>query len=661
MRLIQYFVVLLNFRPFIYLFKPIYDLGLKCLLNSLSKRDGVYSVFGYGSFFEGRCLYGVSDIDFVLVLRKGISRSSPEFSEVALSYNRVRRCFPFLQHWYELDENLILLSEIYSRETLPESIRLRIKQGHLHLLQGTNVFEELGTEDVTPNEVITEVDNLLRLVLMKEDRHVRNLLFWKKNFQKLFALGEKVGLNHPRKESRDEQELGFMGSRDAVLFFRRGRPNELFGIFLKFSQEIFRTVQESEEKTCITFDNRYQGGRAAEVSAKDTIGQSESLKTISRLKETSLSTLPSSLVGIAPQRDYFPMDKVVNVIRIEDSHYETIRRLKSIVEESKDGNESFLIHAGDLLLIMTKYPSYVDIVPLDPLTSANIYTRVFQGKHSCEMPTSIYEEQQAKAENMFAIQAQLYRENDGWINRLPFPCLYVEDDLTVIQDALHRMRLFLLHSEGFDVGSFHILAEYLRLEHPNCREFLDDLSEYYRYLNGEREASDSANNLYHCLHQFMVQMLSGIKDISIDDHRKHLGITVGIITRDRAGDLKEALESLTHQIRLPDEVVIVDNGSSDDTRFVINEYQERLPIRSYFLEEASIPVARNMVIKNARQEVVSFTDDDCIVDPGWLVSVERGFLRAGNIGIVGGWVKHAADSEESIVDSYYRIFHHNKP
>lgn len=102
MRLIQYIVVLLNFSPFTRLFRCVYDLGLKCLLNSLARRDGVYSVFGYGSFFERRCLYGVSDIDLVLVMKKGVSRSSAEYNEVALLYNRVRRFFPF----YSIGMNL---------------------------------------------------------------------------------------------------------------------------------------------------------------------------------------------------------------------------------------------------------------------------------------------------------------------------------------------------------------------------------------------------------------------------------------------------------------------------------------------------------------------------------------------------------------------------
>ena len=100
------------------------------------------------------------------------------------------------------------------------------------------------------------------------------------------------------------------------------------------------------------------------------------------------------------------------------------------------------------------------------------------------------------------------------------------------------------------------------------------------------------------------------------------------------------LSSLTNQIRPADEVLIVDNGSTDQTRKVVESFENKLPISYYFLPEASIPRARNLVLEKAKNEIIAFTDDDCIVDPGWLDAVERGFLRADNIGMVGGWVKH---------------------
>ena len=86
-----------------------------------------------------------------------------------------------------------------------------------------------------------------------------------------------------------------------------------------------------------------------------------------------------------------------------------------------------------------------------------------------------------------------------------------------------------------------------------------------------------------------------------------------------------------------------------------------MPIRLQFLSEPNIPKARNLVIESTSNEIISFIDDDCISEPGWLAAVERGFLRAENIGIVGGWVRHEPAPRRSSVDNYYQTFHHTKP
>jgi len=107
-------------------------------------------------------------------------------------------------------------------------------------------------------------------------------------------------------------------------------------------------------------------------------------------------------------------------------------------------------------------------------------------------------------------------------------------------------------------------------------------------------------------------------------------------------------------------VLVIDNGSSDRTQEVLKQFGGRLPIRCEFLRRADIPAARNMVIENAANDIISFIDDDCISEPGWLAAVERGFLRADNVGIVGGWVHHQPAAHRSAVDDYYRTFHHVK-
>jgi len=187
------------------------------------------------------------------------------------------------------------------------------------------------------------------------------------------------------------------------------------------------------------------------------------------------------------------------------------------------------------------------------------------------------------------------------------------------------------------------------------------LLEEFRYHRGEIAERPAAPNLFRCLHQFMFQVATGTAPLALADHEQGLGITVGIITRNRAADLRAALASLEGLRRRPDEVVVVDNGSTDGTRTVIESFADRLPIRYVLVPEPSIPRARNAVIEHARHEVIAFTDDDCAVGREWLTAVERGFMRARNVGIVGGWVLHWPAPEPSTVDTYFGFFHHNKP
>ena len=120
------------------------------------------------------------------------------------------------------------------------------------------------------------------------------------------------------------------------------------------------------------------------------------------------------------------------------------------------------------------------------------------------------------------------------------------------------------------------------------------------------------------------------------------------------------MTSLVAQRRPPDEVVIVDNGSTDNTRAVAESFADHLPLTYDYLAEASIPNARNRVLELASHEIVAFTDDDCGIPEGWLASIERAFLRADNVGLVGGWVAHWPAETESAVDTYYEIFHGHK-
>ncbi len=117
-----------------------------------------------------------------------------------------------------------------------------------------------------------------------------------------------------------------------------------------------------------------------------------------------------------------------------------------------------------------------------------------------------------------------------------------------------------------------------------------------------------------------------------------LKVTVVIITYNRAEMLKEALASLTTQSRFPDEVLVVDNNSSDHTKAVAESFKGRLNMSYVFEPVQGVSSARNAGIRHAQGDIIVYLDDDCIAEKDWLYYMEIPFIRDPSIGMVGGQI-----------------------
>lgn len=659
-RPLQRLAVLSNVPPLTMLFRAIYDLGLRLTLRALARHDAVRAVYGYGSFFDGRCLYGVSDIDLVIVIGEGHSRMDTVHHRIALTYTRLRRVFPFLQSWHEHAENLLFLSEIEAGFAIPEPLRLRLKQGRVVLLHGEPIPGIEPGEPVTLSEVVAEANSLLRIALMKGEVHASNQLFWKRLLAKLVDLAESLELGAVANRFRAREELDFLEDGDARLFLRRSDPDALFALLLEGAREIWDALSERTPVRTVHFTRFSPNGARPGPSPTGEAALPDRLRRALEPLASSVRTLAPPQLGLTPRTDAVPLDRRLPVVEPRGGGYRVLRSLARAYARHGDGVEAMLVGSGAMWFLYRRMPSFVDVIPLDPLLFSNVHARCRGREESFEMLRPLHEEQTAIAHRTFEALAGVYDRNTGWIQKLPFPCVYLEEDRIVVEDAIRRMRAYVMLADAVDVRSVDALIEYLGRRHPSCREFLEELLAYHRSLTDGRPDAPPANNLYTCLLQFVSQLLAGRQEILLAPPRRHLGITVGIITRNRARDLTDALAALTRQRRRPDEVLVVDNGSTDETAEVADRYRTRLPLRYRYLAEASIPRARNLVLDEARNDVISFTDDDCIPEPGWLEAVERGFLRAENVGIVGGWVWHEPSREPGALDTYYGIFHHSK-
>jgi len=100
----------------------------------------------------------------------------------------------------------------------------------------------------------------------------------------------------------------------------------------------------------------------------------------------------------------------------------------------------------------------------------------------------------------------------------------------------------------------------------------------------------------------------------------HPILSIVICTRDRLENLKEALESLEHQISTKNnvELLIIDNNSKDGTEQFIKEYCNKKN-RHYFCEEKiGLANARNRGWLEAKGDFIGYTDDDAILPENWI-------------------------------------------
>jgi glucosyl-dolichyl phosphate glucuronosyltransferase len=113
--------------------------------------------------------------------------------------------------------------------------------------------------------------------------------------------------------------------------------------------------------------------------------------------------------------------------------------------------------------------------------------------------------------------------------------------------------------------------------------------------------------------------------------------SVIIPTRDRANLLTRCLGSLTRQT-LPAEafeVLVIDNGSTDHTPSVAENYGSLLQLTYVTASEPGLHVGRHQGMQRANTDVLMFTDDDIEAEPGWVEAVVQ-TLENPNIALVGG-------------------------
>jgi lipopolysaccharide biosynthesis glycosyltransferase/glycosyltransferase involved in cell wall biosynthesis len=134
---------------------------------------------------------------------------------------------------------------------------------------------------------------------------------------------------------------------------------------------------------------------------------------------------------------------------------------------------------------------------------------------------------------------------------------------------------------------------------------------------------------------------------SLNDLGELIDISLIVATRNRAKQLAGCLQAIC-KLAFDGawEVIVVDNGSTDETSSIIERARSTMPapLIALFEPERGAARARNRGIRVARGRIVAFTDDDCYVDQKFLTETVRAFADE-RMGYITGRVELYDESD----------------
>lgn len=122
-----------------------------------------------------------------------------------------------------------------------------------------------------------------------------------------------------------------------------------------------------------------------------------------------------------------------------------------------------------------------------------------------------------------------------------------------------------------------------------------------------------------------------------NDLMPNISVSVVIPTYDSVKTLRFTLEALSRQTYFPIEIIVVDDGSLDDTAKMVRLFSA---VRYIHQDNAGPACARNTGALAATSDIIFFTDADCVPHVDWIEKAMKAFdapdvaAVAGSYGIV---------------------------
>ena len=120
-------------------------------------------------------------------------------------------------------------------------------------------------------------------------------------------------------------------------------------------------------------------------------------------------------------------------------------------------------------------------------------------------------------------------------------------------------------------------------------------------------------------------------------------VSLCLTTFNRADQLDKGLQSLSHQTVMPDEIIMVDDGSCDHTKKVVDSWMNKLPIKYFNTghpEHRISSIPRNISIKKATGDIILCSESETLhpstnIEKMLKKVTEKNFVIATNVWTMG--------------------------
>jgi hypothetical protein len=637
--------------PFLWLYRFYYWMAIQCSRILISRIREVRSIYLTGSWALQDVTYGVSDIDFKILVdgskRPNIGQS------IHRRFSMLRRFFPILG---PPDEKGIYFLDCFSEDYLHHPL--------IQHLFDPRFFQHrlLWGEDLLPNLPIKEW---------------RDLDQGECAFGRLRDWIERIHLlaDYPLFSREQKQHLYFKGISDvARLALLAGDPDlqfskrldvlqtvtpfmeesnrGLIGNLILEKKEFYRHQRNNHEENFILF-GRMVAFCVERITAQDP---ADSLPLPSGFH--AASNIPRDPKIIAALEKCSPKISSVAAIRWPhlplnpfDLHCLNSPAYVVSCNEPLGQNEFHALKTfyrkdlkNDAVLLIREYANFLSSADSELVDHWAGFSGSSDLLHLLvsDAPIALTKTLHHRIET----RLQTFREQMESVLADPE---YPRMDPAIFPYFFFNAARVLIFAHEFQLGRWgwtvtpEAVADYVISETPLQPSFIHKLYEQCKFAMDNRVFIDE--RLLPKARAILSEMLAavqsgeswdGLSKLNALADEKRFAISLAIVTSNRPVELRRCLESLAYLVRVPDELIVVNDAGDSETKRIVEQSGLRFPV--HYLEHAShgVASARNLAVRSSKSEIIAFVDDDACLTPDWLDRIERTFLRDPRIGLAAG-------------------------